>query len=42
MLFFYLECLIGYFGMNCSENCSGYCVNNELCDYVIGVCFNGC
>lgn len=42
MLSFYLECSTGYFGMNCSKNCSGHCGNNESCDHVTGVCFNGC
>lgn len=37
-----LECVWGYFGMDCREFCGGYCESNELCDYVSGVCFDGC
>lgn len=28
--------------MGCREKCSGHCKNEEPCDYVTGVCFNGC
>lgn len=38
----YLECLLGYFGVVCSESCSGNCVNNMICYYINGVCFSGC
>lgn len=41
-IYFYVECLFGYFGMECRKCCSGKCENNELCDYVIGVCLIGC
>lgn len=39
---FYIECLPGQFGMGCRERCSGYCLNNEPCEHVSGVCSNGC
>lgn len=42
MLFICIECLLGYFGVSCREECKGYCINNELCNYVIGMCLNGC
>lgn len=37
-----LECLLGYFGVDCRESCSGYCINDELCNYISGYCFSGC
>lgn len=40
--FFCIECFVNYFGMDCNECCSGYCMNNELCDYVCGECINSC
>lgn len=40
--FFKIGCLLGYYGLDCKDNCSGYCINNELCDYVSGVCLSGC
>lgn len=38
----HLVCPYRYFGMDCSESCSGHCINNETCDHVSGVCTNGC
>lgn len=39
---FKIGCLLGYYGLDCKDNCSGYCINNELCDYINGVCLSGC
>lgn len=38
----FIECLFGYFGMGCREKCSSYCKNNIVCNYVSGICLNGC
>lgn len=37
----FLECFFGYYGENCSNGC-GNCLNNLICDYLIGVCIKGC
>lgn len=42
MVFYFIVCLFGYYGLNCKECCSGYCMNDKLCDFVSGYCFNGC
>lgn len=42
MYFLFLECLPGHYGTNCSERCSGHCINNEPCDHVSGVYPDGC
>lgn len=39
---FEVECPSGQYGLDCSERCSGYCTNNEPCDYVNGICPSGC
>lgn len=41
MVFFFLECEFGLFGVNCSFGC-GYCLKNKFCYFEIGVCFEGC
>lgn len=28
--------------MNCSERCSGHCIDNKTCDHVSGECSDGC
>lgn len=40
--FFFVECSFGLFGDKCKSNCSKYCYNNDLCDYISGVCLKGC
>lgn len=42
VVFYFIVCLFGYYGLNCKECCSGYCMNDKLCDFVSGYCFNGC
>lgn len=36
-----LECIVGYYGEECGSIC-GYCLDNIICDYVIGLCNEGC
>lgn len=36
-----LDCEDGFFNIICLGKC-GYCLMDELCDKVIGVCFKGC
>lgn len=38
----FLVCLSGHYGTDCSERCSGHCINNEPCDHVSGLCPDGC
>lgn len=40
-MFVFLECLVGFYGEYCSNNC-GNCLNNINCYYVNGICFEGC
>lgn len=28
--------------MKCEFKCVGYCKDNELCNYINGLCYNGC
>lgn len=37
-----LECLPGYFGVDCRESCSGHCINDESCNHISGHCSSGC
>lgn len=37
-----LECKINYFGLDCKEQCSSHCKNNEPCNHVSGECSGGC
>lgn len=38
----FLECLSGYYGTACREQCSGFCKNNKTCDHIRGICPYGC
>lgn len=40
--FFCIVCSPGQYGKDCSDSCSGYCINKEPCDHVSGVCTSGC
>lgn len=42
MYFLILVCVSGHYGTNCHKRCSGYCIKNEPCDHVSGVCPDGC
>lgn len=35
-------CPFGYYGPNCESKCVGYCVDNESCNHINGLCDNGC
>ncbi|XP_062566508.1 laminin subunit alpha-2-like [Saccostrea cucullata] len=35
-------CPTGWYGYNCSQSCSGNCLNSENCDRVTGSCPSGC
>lgn len=35
-------CKAGFYGLNCSNLCSGHCENNDPCDHVSGLCPGGC
>lgn len=39
---FILECKEGWYGVNCSKFCLGYCKDNMFCDYMIGYCEKKC
>lgn len=41
LILFEIECIVGFYGDECSSDC-GYCLNNMVCYYVIGICVNGC
>ncbi len=36
------DCVGGWFGKNCLEECSGHCAGSQHCDVVDGHCPNGC
>lgn len=36
------ECLFGYYGTDCREQCRGHCKNNKTCDHISGKCPDGC
>ena len=42
VLFFFLECPIGLYGVNCLQNCSLTCGHPGKCDRVTGHCNGGC
>lgn len=44
MIFVYicLECLIGIYGLGCLDSCIGYCLNDKVCNIIIGRCDVGC
>lgn len=37
-----IECGEGWFGVNCSEQCTGHCRNRTSCNHVTGQCDEGC
>lgn len=36
------KCVIGWFGIKCSQSCVGYCRDGVNCNHVTGLCDNGC
>lgn len=42
MLLFDTECNDGTFGYDCTNNCSGHCLDNSPCNKQIGHCNLGC
>lgn len=32
----------GWYGVNCSQQCSGHCRDDSVCNHVTGLCDNGC
>ena len=39
-ILYYLECDAGFYGSHCNNEC--HCLDNEICDQVIGQCPNKC
>lgn len=35
-------CTTGWYGQNCSMECSGHCLDNDACFNVNGTCLRGC
>lgn len=35
-------CPPGSFGFDCLSKCNTYCTGNELCNYITGICDEGC
>lgn len=42
LFFIFVECSLGFFGDKCKNKCSRYCLNNDSCDHISGVCPRGC
>lgn len=36
------ECVNGWYGNNCSQQCVGHCRDNTACNHVTGQCEKGC
>lgn len=39
---FYIECIEGWYGVNCSLQCKGHCRGGTTCNHVTGLCERGC
>lgn len=37
-----IECIDGTYGYNCTNNCSGHCMNGSPCNKTTGYCDKGC
>lgn len=35
-------CKDGLYGLNCTQQCVGHCLNNAVCNHVTGLCDEGC
>lgn len=43
MLFFCItECKKGWYGDNCTQQCTAHCKDNTTCNHVTGLCDEGC
>lgn len=40
--YIFIECSEGRYGVNCSQECSGQCKDNIICEHVTGQCVKGC
>lgn len=40
--FFIVECIAGYYGIECKSKCVGHCKDNKQCNHVNGTCDDGC
>lgn len=38
----FVECVEGWYGINCSKQCGGHCRDNIVCHHVTGQCDKGC
>ena len=36
------ECTAGWYGLDCKQQCSGHCRDDDVCDHVTGQCDGGC
>lgn len=36
------ECTNGWYGVNCSQQCSRHCISGTTCNHVTGLCDKGC
>ena len=37
-----IECIGGWYGVDCKQQCSGHCRDNAVCNHVTGQCDKGC
>lgn len=42
LVFICLECLLGIYGLGCLYCCIEYCLNDKVCNVIIGRCDDGC
>lgn len=40
--FFIVECIAGYYGLECKSKCVGHCKDNKQCNHINGTCDDGC
>lgn len=39
---YFLDCLLGKYGLRCLYCCIGNCLNDKVCNVIIGKCDDGC
>ena len=37
-----IECVGGWYGLECKQQCSGHCKDNAVCNHVTDQCVGGC